>query len=236
VVRYPLNRFLFLQAVLSIGGAAGIDADLVGLEPVEDEVTFQAEVVGRLGYDTVRYHPRTGPIAGNSAILDATLTTRPTDGHVEAQIRVDAEQFFPLWGALNLMFRGSAGASIGGDDRREFYLWSWYTLRGVDLDNSDFLLGRYYWFITSEIQVPLDPILRTPIFGVEGVLGVDFGGVAVEPKELWDKRVLDVAIGFNLLLGPLVLRVHFAWPIGIGAPKPANDTPVTNVSLGWIYF
>jgi hypothetical protein len=235
VVRYPLNRFLFLQAVLSIGGTQGIDADLIGLVGVEDKVKFQTEVTGRLGYDTVRYHPSTGPIAGNSAIFDAIFTTRPADGHVEALFRLDAEQFIPLW-FLNLMFRASLGASVGGDDRREFFLWSWYTLRGVDLDNSDFLLGRYYWFITSELQVPLDPILRTPIFGVEGIVGLDFGGVAVEPGQLWDKRVLDVAVGFNLLIGPLVLRIHFAWPIGIGVPKPTDDPPVTNVSLGWIYF
>jgi hypothetical protein len=236
IVRYPFNRFLFAQAGLSLGGAQGIDANLIGLTGVRDSVTFQGEVSARIGYDTVRYHPSTGPIAGNSAILDATLTTRPTDGDVEALFRLDAEQFVPLWGAMNLMFRGSAGASLGGEDAREFFLWSWYTLRGVDLDNSDFLLGRYYWFITSELQVPLDPILRTPIFGVEGIVGFDFGGVAVRPSELWDKRVLDVAVGFNLLIGPLVLRIHFAWPIGIGAPKPTEDAPVTNVSLGWIYF
>jgi hypothetical protein len=236
IVRYPLSRFLFLQAGLSLGGAQGIDANLIGLVGVEDEITFQGEVTGRVGYDTVRYHPSTGPIAGNSAIFDATLTTRPTEGDVEALFRLDAEQFLPLWSFLHLLFRGSAGASIGGEDAREFFLWSWYTLRGVDLDNSDFLLGRYYWFVTAEAQVPLDFILRTPIFGVEGILGVDFGGVAVRPAELWDKRVLDVAIGFNLLIGPLVLRIHFAWPIGIGAAKPTEDAPVTNVSLGWIYF
>ncbi len=234
ILRYPISRFLFLQAGLSVGGAQGIDADLIGLEPVKDRVQFQTELTGRIGYDTVRYHPSTGPIAGNSAILDATLTARPFDSHVESVFRLDAEQFFPLWGAMNVMLRGSAGASVGGKDAREFFLWSWYTLRGVDLDNTDYLLGRYYWFVTSELQVPLDPILRTAIFGLEGIVGLDFGGVAERPAELWDRRVLDVAVGLNILIGPLVLRIHFAWPIGIGVPKPTDDAPVTNVSLGWI--
>ena len=59
----------------------------------------------------------------------------------------------------------------------------------------------------------------------------DQGGVAQI-----DRRVLDIATGFNLLLGPLVLRIHFAWPLPIGVEKPTSDAPVTNVSLGWIYF
>jgi hypothetical protein len=234
--RYPLNRFLFVQAALAVGGTQGIDADFFGLTPVEDSVTLRTELTGRLGYDTVRYNPSTGPIAGNSAIFDAILTARPIDGQVEGLFRLDAEQFVPVWSWLNLMFRGSAGASVGGSDRREFLLWSWYTLRGVNLDDREFLLGRYYWFVMGEVQVPLDFILRTPIFGVEGIVGLDFGGVAVEPQDLWDRRVLDVAVGFNLLIGPLVLRIHFAWPIDIGAPLPTEDPPVTNVSLGWIYF
>jgi hypothetical protein len=236
IVRYPLSRFWFLQASLSAGGTQSVDSTFVGLAPVDRPLDFQAELSGRFGFDTVRYHPSTGPIKGSSAIVDATLTTRPGSGDVEALFRLDGEYFFPVIGTSNIMLRGSAGASVGGEDAREFLLWSWYTLRGVDLGNTDVLLGRYYWFLTAELQVPLDFILRTAIFGVEGVVGLDFGGVAVRPEDLWDRRVLDVAAGFNLLFGPLVLRIHFAWPLPIGPPRPAENVPVTNVSLGWLYF
>jgi hypothetical protein len=44
-----------------------------------------------------------------------------------------------------------------------------------------------------------------------------------------------VALGGNLALGPLVLRIHVARALDVGAPLPPNDPPWrTNVSLGWI--
>ena len=64
-----------------------------------------------------------------------------------------------------------------------------------------------------------------------------------KPNPFFDKRVLDFVLGFNLGLGPLVFRLHFAKPIDTGhGPGVPFGTPngdggwVTNFSLGWLYF
>jgi hypothetical protein len=59
--------------------------------------------------------------------------------------------------------------------------------------------------------------------------------VGDELDELWDRRVLDVALGANFVLGPLVLRLHFARALDTGAPLPVTPNPwVTNFSLSWL--
>ena len=98
------------------------------------------------------------------------------------------------------------------------------------------LLGRHYWFASSELQLPLDVLIRLAVASsVEGIVGLDFGGVADDIGDLWDRRALDVALGSNFVLGPLVLRLHFARAIDIGAPLPVTANPwVTNFSLSWL--
>jgi hypothetical protein len=69
------------------------------------------------------------------------------------------------------------------------------------------------------------------------VVGVDFGGVGNRPSQLWDKRILDFAIGANFALGPILFRLHFAKPFDIGAPAGAPSTDyewVTNFSIGYL--
>ena len=44
-------------------------------------------------------------------------------------------------------------------------------------------------------------------------------------------------MGTNFILGPLVLRLHFAHAIDIGAPLPVTPAPwVTNFSITWLGF
>jgi hypothetical protein len=54
-------------------------------------------------------------------------------------------------------------------------------------------------------------------------------------RPAWDRRVLDFVFGFNLGFAPLVLRIHFGQPIGIGVPRPNNGNLVFNLSLIWRY-
>jgi hypothetical protein len=44
-------------------------------------------------------------------------------------------------------------------------------------------------------------------------------------------------VGGNVIFGPLMLRVHFARPIDIGAPLPtgAEARWVPNITLDWLY-
>ena len=71
---------------------------------------------------------------------------------------------------------------------------------------------------------------------LEGVIGMDFGGVGRNMDDLWDRRVLDLALGVNFGIGPLVLRLHYAKPFDIGAiATPNRGDWVTNLSLAWRY-
>jgi hypothetical protein len=52
-------------------------------------------------------------------------------------------------------------------------------------------------------------------------------------RRMWDRRTLDFALGFNLSLGPLLMRLHFARPVDIGAAAGKPDQGwVTNFSIG----
>jgi hypothetical protein len=62
---------------------------------------------------------------------------------------------------------------------------------------------------------------------------MDVGGVGNSGKTLWDRRVLDFVVGFNVSLGPLLMRLHFARPVDIGAAAGKPDPGwVTNFSIG----
>jgi hypothetical protein len=247
-VRHPLDRFLYAQGDLRVGGtdyflygdsedlvaAAGL-LDLWGERNVENR--FQTELSGRLGYDTIRYHPFTGPIAGRSLLLQATLGTQePFHDVVYGSARIDASQYLPLIGSANLFVRGSAGTSLSGEYATYFFLYSFETLRGVPFGDPAFLLGRHFVYGTTELQVPLDPILDLFLASnIEGIAALDAGSVSDELLGVLNRPVLDGVLGANFIFGPLAIKLHFAYPFDLGeAPRPAQGW-VTNLSFGWLY-
>lgn len=247
--RFPFDRYVHVQIDEALGAsrwfvfedtAAGLDA--YGLyddwTAINGGAPLQSETTVRLGLDTVRYHAATGPLAGHSAMLAGTWGVRPLTAEMYGTVRLDAEKYFPLplFEGANIGFRGAAGSGMGGRLAPSFWLSSYDTLRGVPYGDTDFLLGQHFWFGRSELELPINAILQVQFLSnVEAVAGLDFGGVADDPAALWDSRVLDVALGGNFILGPLVLRVHFAHPLDVGAPVPETAAPwVPNVSLGWI--
>jgi len=254
-LRYPFDRYVYLQTDLAAGGVSYfiLDDDAVYLaspvisglgrelrrewEAANPFPRLQLEGTARLGVDTTRYHPKTGPVAGSSVLLEGSLGVQPLDGERYGSARVDAQQYLalPLIAGANLSVRASAGTSGLGTYARGFWLSSYDTLRAYPWGDPA-LLGRHYWFSNAELQVPLDALLRFALAsGIEGVAGVDFGGVSDDVGELWDRRVLDAAVGGNVLVGPLVLRLHWARAIDIGAPLPETRRPwVTNVSISWL--
>ena len=262
--RYPLDTFRHVQADLSLGAVQYFltperrlllssphlnltgrdllpfwDAQNSGLRP-------QAEASLRFGYDTIRYHPGTGPLSGASFMLEVRAASQPLHGEIWGNARADGELYFPISGRANFFLRGSAGTVFGGRLARQFYLSSFDTLRGVPFGDTAFLLGNHYFFSTAELQIPMNSIIRVILFSdLEAVLAVDFGGVGEDLEGLWAKRVLDLVVGANLAMGPLVFRLHFAKPVDIGGDPRAvgvsRDLPnqgdwVTNFSLGWLYF
>lgn len=254
LVRYPFSQFLFTQAELRLGGVqyeiddpirdflASPEDNPAGenLLPAWDEANaglrFQTEASLAFGYNTLRYHYLAGPIAGSSVLLEGTVAAQPFDGVRYETIRLDAEHYFPLLGRSNFLLRGGGGTTFGDRQARQFYLYSFDTLRGVPFGDVDFLLGREYFFTTAELQFPLNAIVRITAIDLEGIIGVDFGGVGQSFDDLWDHRVLDLALGLNFGLGPIVLRLHYAKPFDIGAiAVPNGGDWVTNLSLGWRY-
>jgi hypothetical protein len=254
-LRHPLNRFLYLQGDLGIGGVSmflpqgtedylrreeDLDPTLNVVDPwreANDGVRFQTSPGLSLGYNTIRYHPGTGPIDGSSLLLSSTLNVQPFDDELHGHVRLDAERYFPIHGRINFSVRTGLGSTYGGRLARQFYLSSFDTLRGVEFGDIDYLLGNRFAFTKLELRFPLNWLVRIPIIDVEGLLGSDFGGVGDDFAEMWQWRALAFVTGFNFGLGPLVFRLHFANPIDIGAPRtPRDGNWITNFSLGWRYW
>lgn len=251
--RYPFNPFVYVEGELSLGGMEyfleqfdrfvlatpeinGTGRDLLGeWRSLNGRTRFHSELTLRLGYDTLRYHPATGPIAGNSVLLEVSGATQPFDQQFFGSTRVDAEQYFPIEGRAHVMVRGGFGAAFGGRLARQFFLSSFDTIRGHDFGNRDALLGSHFFFSTAELQVPLNSFIRLILLSdLEAIAGVDFGGVANNVSGIWDRRLLDAVLGVNFGLGPLIFRLHFARPIDTGntlAGVRYNEW-VTNFSLG----
>jgi hypothetical protein len=250
-LRYPLNRFSYVQLDQAVGGveyflfsstAAYLDSEdkLDEWTAANGKTRFQTATSLRLGYDTIQYHALTGPLAGSSAMVELKGETQPLDGELFGSVRLDAEHYLalPLVEGANLGLRASGGSAAGGRYARSFFLSSYDTLRGVHFGDPEHLIGRHYYFANAELQLPLHFLLRSVIASnIEGVAGVDFGAAGDELDELWDRRVLDVALGGNVVFGPIMLRLHWARAINIGAPMPETRRPwVANISLTYISF
>jgi hypothetical protein len=221
---------------------------------------LQTEGTVRFGYDTIRYSAG-GPIAGSSFLLEGTSAFQPLNKEVFGTVRLDGERYFPLYGRTHFFLRAGLGTTFGGQLARQFYLSSFDTLRGIPFGREDLLIGRHYFFSTAELQVPLNAIIRLLIVtDIEAIAGIDFGGVGQQPwdsgsgeplagrdpfagvkamaRDMWGSRVLAPVLGLNFGLGPLVIRLHFARPLDIGAPLPnAGDAEwVTNFSIRILGF
>lgn len=253
IARWPFSQFFFVQGELALGASeffvtdrtAEILADpeanvaernLLGPWEAENEgLNFQTKAGASLGYSTVGFHRATGPIRGSAVLLSQSVGTQPGNDINYGQSRLDAEQYFPIIGASNLMLRGAAGLTIGDRRAPQYYLSSFHTLRGVPFGDDRFLLGREFFYSTAEFQFPLVTFSEFPLVDLEGVLAADFGGVGDGAEGVWRRRVFDLVFGFNLGFAPIVLRIHFAQPIDIGAPLPNDGDLTFNLSIAWRY-
>ncbi|HYO59146.1 tolB protein precursor protein [Archangium sp.] len=252
LARYPLSTFTFLEANLSIGGASYfLDPatsfflnlqEVNGIGDLYSEwvankpgTRFQTEGSLAFGYNTLRYHYTGVPISGSSFLSEVSAGVQPFHGEFYGSLRLDAERYFPIpLGSTHLMLRGGAGTSFGGRFSQSFYLSSFDTLRGVPFGDERWLLGQHYLYSTLELRVPLDALIRIAFLNsLMGVAGFDVGGVGSSARDLWNHRVLDAAVGINVGLGPILLRLHFAYPFDIRAPagRPSNKW-VTQFSIG----
>jgi hypothetical protein len=200
----------------------------------------------RFGYDTIRYDPLTGPLSGNSLLLELGGGYLPTRQAVHGFTRFDVQQYVQLIGRSNLSLRLSGATSFapgnGKTWERSWWLTSADNLRGYYPGDIAYLIGTNYYVANLELQFPLAPVVHLLFFDyIEGVAAFDFGGVfnRYETQPLssadiltcktttrhplqcidpgaWDSRTLTGVLGVNVLFGPLLLRVHFGHPFDIG--------------------
>ncbi|WNG24957.1 tolB protein precursor protein [Cystobacter fuscus] len=252
LARYPLSTFTFLEANLNIGGASYFldpsTAFILNLQEIngvgdlytqwkqnQPGMRFQTEVSGAFGYNTLHYHYTGVATSGTSFLAEVTAGVQPFHGEFFGNVRLDAERYFPIpLGSTHVMLRGGAGTSFGGRFARSYYLSSFDTLRGVPFGDTAWLLGQHYLYSTLELRVPLDAIIRIAFLNsIMGVAGFDVGGVGGSLHDMFDRRVVDAAVGINVGLGPILLRLHFAYPFDTKAKAGRPDTKwVTQFSIG----
>lgn len=243
-VRFPFDRYLHLQGDLAVGGvkrflAEGTRDQLALLDRVDaweasnDQLPLRTTLAVALGYNNLRLHPDTGPIAGNSLLLEASTGLHPLDSQAYGALRADAEQLIHITGRTNILLRLGAGHATDSAITPGFFLSSLDTLRGVPFGDPEFLLGRSFVFGTTELQVPLNGLVSIAIFDVEGIAALDAGAVTDDLPDLWDHRSLNGVLGFNFGVGFLVFRLNWAVPFDIGAPLPNHGGWNTNFSLAY---
>jgi hypothetical protein len=261
IQRYCLTDFAG-DSILVCGGTQTGDA-AVGAEWEERNggVNPQVSPAVRFGFDTLRYDFLTGPLAGSSLVAEVGGGWLPTRSVVHGFARLDAQRYLQLVGRANFGLRAALGTSFSPDERSRTWERSWWisaadNLRGFYPLDLEFLVGQHYYVVNAELQFPLDPLIRLPIFDyVEGVAALDFGGVfnrwesrtrtgrdgflRFDPGP-WDARTLTGVLGVNVVFGPLLLRVHFGHPYDIGGlvtpALAAGDRWVTNVTLRYFFF
>jgi hypothetical protein len=258
--RYCLTDFTG-QVVLNCGGlqsAGSPYASTADWRQRNGGTTPNISPVVRYGFDSVRYHPTAGPIDGSSLLLELGGGVLPARRAVHGFARVDAQRYFQLIGRSRFWTRLALGTSFspGGVSRlweRSWWLSAPDNLRGYGPGDQAFLIGTHYYVANAELQIPLDPILQLALFEYfSGIAGVDFGGVFNEwngsgggnPNVIetgaWQSRTLTGVLGFNVILGPILFRVHFGHPFDIGGVKtPALLTHqqwVTNITLSYLFF
>lgn len=239
-ISWPFSRF---QRVDFTGTVEGVDRTRFTDKRGTREAEFQRLTGGSepqltaavsYGYDTLRYHPWVGPIAGTSLVgtLGGGMLPQRFDedtalhGFAEA----DLQHYFYLGGRTTVWTRAAAGVGFGSRFSRQFYLSSVDNLRGFHWADER-LLGTKYYVANAELSFPLDWLIRVALFeGLRAVGGVDFGGVTDQADQLWNVRSLDLLVGTDFLAGPLALRLLFGYPIQIGPVLP-SDGWVTNFAL-----
>ncbi|HEY0838756.1 MAG TPA: hypothetical protein VGD74_01085, partial [Vulgatibacter sp.] len=239
-ISYPFNRFERSDLLLTVEGVhRSRFTDKRGTrEEVWEAQTggndLQLMLVAGYGYDTIRFHPLAGPIAGSSALLSVGGSMLPErlggDQGLNAFAELDAQHYFLLGMRSTFWTRIAAGSSWGGRFSRQFYLSSVDNLRGYHWAD-DRLLGTNFYVANAEVSFPLDWLIRVALFeGLRGVGAVDFGGVTDHIDDLWKVRSLNLVAGLDFFAGPLALRLHFGYPIQIGPVLPAEGW-VTNCAL-----
>ncbi|MDR0965527.1 MAG: hypothetical protein LBM75_03315 [Myxococcales bacterium] len=240
-VRYPLDRFRFLESSLEVRGVDRADftdesgeldsawrALNRGIEP-EILTSFQ------FGLDTLVFDPGCGPIEGSALLASLSAGVLPNRSFGFLRLQLDASHRFRLMGRMHLLLRGALGATTGGRFSPQFFLASIGNLEGFRFGDVR-LIGDNFGVTNLRLNLPLDFVLQSPLFSsVSAVGGFDFGSVFDEWGEAWQRRSLSAMLGIDAALGNLVLQFHFGRLIDTGNGLKRKSW-VFNLNLAFFTF
>lgn len=240
-VRYPLDRFRFLEAGLQ---ARGVDRFDFTDESGELQDAWRAlnrgiepEIVTSLQFalDTLVFDIGHGPIEGS--VLSATFSAGalPLRRFGFLRLQIDASHRFRLVGRMNLFLRASLGLSTGGRFSPQFFLASIGNMEGFRFGDAR-LIGDDYGVLNARLSLPLDFLLQSPIFSsISAVAGLDFGTVFDAWPDAWQRRSLSAMLGIDASLGNLVFQFHFGRLIDTGNGL-GGEGWVFNLDLAYFTF
>ena len=240
-VRYPLDRFRFLEAGLEARGIDRFDfTDESGaLEDAWRALNrgIEPEIVTSLQFalDTLVFDFGHGPIEGS--VLSATFSAGalPLRRFGFLRFQIDASHRFRLVGRLNLLLRASLGLSTGGRFSPQFFLASIGNMEGFRFGDAR-LIGDDYGVLNARLCLPLDFLLKSPLFSsISAVAGLDFGTVFDAWPDAWQRRSLSAMLGIDASLGNIVFQFHFGRLIDTGNGL-GNEGWVFNLDLAYFTF
>ena len=189
-----------------------------------------------LGYNTLRYHYAClSAIDGTSLLLETVGGCSPSTARSTATCAWTPSATSPSAGSTHFILRGGVGTTFGGrfaqlllplqlrhPARREL------RRRAVAAGPATTSTPRW------SCSMPLNGIVRVAFLStIMGVAGLDFGGVGDRRRDSGTGACSTAAVGVNVGLGPLLMRLHFAYPLDINAPagRPTAGW-VTKFSIG----
>lgn len=227
--QFPITALGFPSFAVSTTALRTWEAERGGLD-------LETLLSVRLGYDSTRYRFPTGAFGGLSLLLELGGGYLPFRAELHRYATLDTQYHLRVIGPTSLHLRVAGGWAGGSVFGRQFFLSSYDNLRMFTV-NDQRLLGSAFAVANVDFEIPLDQVVALALVSnIEGVIGLDFGGVASRPEDLWNARALALVLGANLGLGPFEIRVHFARPFDINPQQRLGPGWVPNVSLRYAYF
>jgi len=246
IAGYAFSRFFGVEGVAAVAGIRRFDfTDVTGTlddewEQINGGTIARFDVGVKAGFDSLEYHIGTGPVSGLSLLAFADYAYFPEFSQGFGDFRFEGLHYLRIWRGMNLMTHLGIGTSSGGGFGTQYLVSSIDTLRGFEWGMRQ-LYGENFILFNEELQFPLAPVMpNSPIRYLEGVLGFDAGSIFNEfdTELINEHRLANVVVGFNIVLGPLVLRFHYGKPVDIGGYEPGVDLPddwVNNFSIRYFF-
>jgi hypothetical protein len=248
---YPFNAFTRMQVRVAFEGvqrsflfpvdSSGNITQDVSLDGVRTWTAdrggydLQTEASAVVGYDTTRYQFPLGAAGGGSFLVEFGGGYLPLRREPYGWSSFDAQYHLKIFRLGVLHFRLAAGVVGGSVFGHQFWLSSYDNLRAF-YPSDIRLIGNVFAVTNLNLAIPLNGLIRVAFLNnINGIVGLDFGGVAGEAAHLWENRTLDWAFGADLGLGPFELRMEFASAIDLGNGVP-NRGWVPNISLQYAYY